>query len=431
MELYEQPSRKPLALRMRPRILDEFIGQGHLIGKGKPISVMLENSTLHSMILFGPPACGKTSLAELMASALEYRFVPKNALTLDSEAIRKILKDAESAQRENVKTLLFVDEIHRLYKPKQDAFLSALEEGLITLVGATTENPYFILQPALRSRLFIYNLKSLSQKELNTLLFRAFQQDEFLQESGMVLSEEAREKLLNLSADPRILLNTLELAVLAKRLGEEKVISGHDIDEILQRPDNRYSSKEGHFDTISAFIKSIRGSDIDAALYYLAVMLSGGEDPLFIARRLIISASEDIGLAYPEALPVAVACYTACEKIGMPEARICLAETTALLAGVAKSNSAYLAVEKALADVAEGKVMSVPMHLRNATFQGEKDAGKGSGYRYPHDFPRHFIQESYTEKPVSYFEAGELGFEKKIKEWQEILWGDLKTKNPE
>ncbi len=412
--------RLPLSRRMMPKTLDEFRGQEHLLADGKPISTMIANGILHSMIFYGPPATGKTSLAQIIANSMKARFVSTNALTLDNDAIRNILKEAEYRLREGVRTIVFIDEIHRLIRPKQDAFLSSLEYGTIVLIGATTENPYFILQPALRSRLFLYEFKMLGRPELETILDAALKSDSILSQIAVQLTKEARERLLEISADPRMMLNTLEMAVLSKGAAELILVTDADVNEILQKAENRYSSEEGHYEVISAFIKSVRGSAVDAALYYLALMLEGGEDPLFIARRLIILASEDVGVAYPEALPVAVACYDALERIGMPEGQLVLSETTILLAGAPKSNSA-LAINKAREDVRGGNVMKVPLYLRNATFAGEKDMGKGVGYKYPHSFPDHYVAEKYTEKPVSYYEPGDLGFENKIKSWLKYL----------
>jgi len=318
-------------------------------------------------------------------------------------------------------TILFVDEIHRLIKPKQDALLSAMENGELVLIGATTENPYFVLQPALRSRLFIYEFKPHTKEELETILDNALKRDSVLSNLSISIEKEAREYLLEISADSRILLNILEMSVLSQGAKEKIEITKDFINNIVQGADTKYSDKEGHYDVISAFIKSVRGSDIDAAMYYLAFMIESGEDPLFIARRLIILSAEDIGLAYPEALVMAVSCYEAIERIGMPEGRIVLAETTAFLAALPKSNSAYMALERAMEDIKKGNVMQLPLHLRSASFSGAEKLGRGKGYLYPHDFPLHYVKQKYTEKPVSYFEWGNIGFEKKLREWIEKI----------
>ena len=409
----------PLSKRMMPLTLENFVGQRQLTASGKPIRTMLDNKLIHSMIFYGPPATGKTSLAEIISRSLGYDFINANALSMDSEDIRHYLKKAEENHKKGVETLLFIDEIHRLYKPKQDAFLAAIENGLLHIIGATTENPYFLLQPALRSRLFIYEFKPLGRKDMESILDHALHEDPLLQKLGVRLSDKARQSLLEISADPRMMLNTLEMCVLAKGPGVDSTLTDGDIENILQKSDTRYSDTEGHYDVISAFIKSVRGSDPDAAVYYLALMLESGEDPLFIARRLIIIAGEDIGLAYPEGLSVAVSAYQAVERIGMPEGLYPLAHATLLLAGVPKSNSATLAMKKARADIQTGKILPVPPYLREAS--GAKKLGRGTGYKYPHDFPRHFVSQAYTSEPVSYYKAGELGFEKKIKEWLDIL----------
>ncbi len=406
----------PLSARMRPLALSDFVGQSHLTDEGKPIHSMLENSILHSMIFYGLPATGKTSLAEILARTLEYHFVRTNALTLDTDRIKKLLKDAEQIDLQQRKTVIFIDEIHRLIKPKQDAFLSAMENGSIILIGATTENPWFILQPALRSRLFIFEFKPHTTKELTEILNKALQNDKNLIQTGLTLSPEARQTLIDLASDPRMMLNILEMCYFNKKISENTVIDKEDVLTLLQKPDTLYSGKEAHYDVISAFIKSVRGSDVDAALYWLALMLESGEDPLFIARRLIILSSEDVGLALPEALPTAMACYQAIEKIGMPEGRFPLAETTILLTGAPKSNSS-IALFKAIEEVKNGKILKVPNHLRDSHFSGAKNLNRGVDYCYPHNFPKHYIDQPYTPEPVHYYNPGNLGFEKKIRNW--------------
>ncbi|OHD57103.1 MAG: hypothetical protein A2Y33_09265 [Spirochaetes bacterium GWF1_51_8] len=423
MELF-QNANLPLSRRMMPKTLDEFVGQTHLTAKGKPIATMLENRILHSMIFYGPPATGKTSLAEILSRELKYYFALCNALTLDNDEIRKIIYSAEQRSLAGEKTVVFIDEIHRLIKPKQDAFLSAMENGIVTLIGATTENPYFIIQPAFRSRLFIYEFKILGREDMDKILQRALAEDASLKKLSIEFESGAREKLIEYTPDPRMMLNTLELSVLSQGAAETYRVTEEGILNILQKAETRYSSEEGHYDVISAFIKSVRGSAPDAAIYYLGMMLESGEDPLFIARRLIILASEDIGLAYPEALPVAVACYQACQFIGLPEAQLVLSETTLLLAGVPKSNS-VLCINKAREEIRNGNTMKVPPYLKNAVFEAEKDFGKGVGYKYPHGFPNHFVNEKYTEKDVQYYEPGDLGFEKKIRDWlDKIRYGN-------
>jgi putative ATPase len=411
----------PLSKRMMPRTLGDFFGQTHLVGKGKPITAAIENKTIQSMIFYGPPATGKTSLAEIISQEMNYSFVSTNATTINTDEIKKILNDAENRSLAGARTIVFVDEIHRLIKPKQDAFLSSLETGEVIMIGATTENPYFILQPALRSRAFIYEFKPHTKDDLEKILDHALKNDKLLSKIQVHFAGDCRDFLLEISGDARRLLNTLELAVLSKTPAETLEITKEDISAVLQNVDTKYSDEEGHYDIISAFIKSVRGSDPDAALYYLAFMIKSGEDPLFIARRLIILAAEDIGLAYPEALPHAVACYEAVERIGMPEGRIVLAETTILLAGVPKSNSAIMSIDAAMGDIEKGNVMNVPPYLRGSNYYGAEKLGRGIGYKYPHSFENHHVAQKYTEKPVSYYTPGELGFEKKISDWLKKL----------
>jgi putative ATPase len=421
MDLFRNSS-SPLSKRMMPKTLSEFIGQSHLVAPGMPVRAMIENKIVYSMIFYGPPATGKTSLAEIIANELNFSFIRTNAVTLDSDEIRKILSRAEGNAAAGIKTIVFIDEMHRLIKPKQDAFLSSLENGEIAVIGATTENPYFVMQPALRSRLFIYEFRNHTLEELAIILDNALKNDTILSKIDIEFEEGARELLINISGDGRKVLNILEMALFAHPGMKRITITREAILEIVQSTETKYSDKEGHYDVISAFIKSVRGSDVDAAIYYLALMLEGGEDPLFIARRLIILSSEDIGLAYPEGLQAAVSCYEGIERIGMPEGRILLAFTTALLAGVPKSNSAYMALDKAQADIKGGNIMNVPPYLRSSSFSGAQDLGRGVGYKYPHDYENHYVDQKYTEKEVSYYESGLLGFEKKIKDWLDKLW---------
>ncbi len=420
MELFKSTP-LPLSKRMMPLTIEDFVGQTHLVGEGKPIHTMLKNKVVHSMIFYGPPATGKTGLAEIIARTMNYNFIRTNALILDNDEIREILKRAKNESSVGNKTIVFIDEIHRLYKPKQDAFLSSLENGEIVIIGATTENPYFVLNPALRSRVFIYEFFPLNVKERKQILENALKRDELLKSSKIKISESAYKFLTENINDVRQMLNTLEIAIFSKGIAEEISIGIDDLTQIFQKVETRYSSEEAHYDVISAFIKSVRGSYPDAALYYLAMMIESGEDPLFIARRLIILAAEDIGLAYPEALNIATSCYEAIERIGMPEGRIVLSMTTIFLSTLPKSNSAYLAIDKAIEDIKSGNIMNVPVHLRSDSFSGAEELGRGIGYKYPHDYPDHYVKQKYTEKEVKYYIPVELGFEKKLKDWLEKL----------
>lgn len=420
MDLFNE-EKPPLAKRVMPENLNEFVGQNHLVGFNKPIRTMIEKKILHSMILVGPPACGKTTLANVISKEFNLFFIKESALTLDSDSLKKIFNI--SSQK-----VLFIDEIHRLVKPKQDMLLGPLERGEIYIIGATTENPLFIMQPALRSRVFVFELMPLSDEEKKKIILNAIQKDRFFSNYDIDFENNALENLIKSSFDIRKALNTLEL-ILLEEIKEEKkdkklLVSNEKISLILQTKETLYSSYDGHYDTISAFIKSIRGSDIDASLYYLALMLESGEDPLFIARRLVILASEDIGLAYPEALPIATSAMLAIERIGMPEGRIILAEVTALFAALPKSNSAYMGLEEAIKSVKEEPVMKIPPHLKNIEIKafGKEEKGK---YLYPHEFPNHWVKQKYLEIEKKFFTFGNLGFEIKLEKWHNSLTGNI------
>ena len=386
---------QPLAERLRPRTLDEYIGQQHLVGEGAVLRKMIEAGRISSFILWGPPGVGKTTLAQIIANRLETPFYTLSAVTSGVKDVRDVIEKAQKTRFFNeASPILFIDEIHRFSKSQQDSLLGAVEKGIVTLIGATTENPSFEVIRPLLSRCQLYVLKSLEKEDLLKLLDRAIHTDSILKEREIELKETGA--LLRYSGgDARKLLNILELVVEAEPEGAV-VITDEMVENRLQQNPLAYD-KEGemHYDIISAFIKSIRGSDPDAALYWLARMIEGGEDPQFIARRLIISASEDIGLANPNALLLANAAFDAVMKIGWPEGRIPLAEATVYLATSPKSNSAYLGVDAALAKVRETGNQPVPLPIRNAPTQLMKDLGYHDGYKYPHDYPGHFTEQQY------------------------------------
>lgn len=386
---------EPLAERLRPRTLDDYIGQKHLVGEGAVLRKMIDAGRISSFILWGPPGVGKTTLAQIIAHRLETPFYTLSAVTSGVKDVRDTIEKAQKGRFFNeASPILFIDEIHRFSKSQQDSLLGAVEKGIVTLIGATTENPSFEVIRPLLSRCQIYVLKSLEKDDLLELLHRALTTDVFLKQRKIVLQET--NALLRFSGgDARKLLNILEL-VTDISTDDELVITDELVLNRLQQNPLAYDKDgEMHYDIISAFIKSIRGSDPDAALYWLARMIEGGEDPTFIARRLVISASEDIGLANPNALLLANAAFDAVNKIGWPEGRIPLAEATVYLATSPKSNSAYLGIDKALDLVRRTGNQPVPLPIRNAPTQLMKELGYHDGYKYPHDFPGHFTEQQY------------------------------------
>ncbi len=386
---------KPLAERMRPHTLDDYVGQEHLVGQEGIIRRMVETGNVQSMILWGPPGVGKTTLARLIASLTDRPFYTLSAVEAGVKQVREIIEQAKKTTLWQQQTpILFIDEIHRFSKSQQDALLKAVEEGVIILFGATTENPSFEVIPPLLSRAQVYVLEPLGKKELEKILERALAQDEVLKQRKIQV-EQSDELFLQSGGDARKLLNIIEMIV---ELSSQDpiIINNESVRKVLLNRTLRYDKKgDWHYDIISAFIKSIRGSDPDAAIYWLARMLESGEDIRFIARRLIISAAEDIGLANPNALLLAQATFDAVDKVGMPEARIILAETTIYLATSPKSNTAYKAINKAIETVRQTGELAVPLHLRNAPTKLMKELGYGGQYKYPHDFPGHFTQQQY------------------------------------
>ena len=386
---------EPLAERLRPRTLDDYIGQKHLVGEGAVLRKMIDAGRISSFILWGPPGVGKTTLAQIIANKLQTQFFTLSAVTSGVKDVREVIERAQKGRFFNeASPILFIDEIHRFSKSQQDSLLGAVEKGIVTLIGATTENPSFEVIRPLLSRCQLYVLKSLEKEDLLELLHRAITKDIILKEREIALKETSA--LLRYSGgDARKLLNILELVVESSS-NDKTEITDSIVEECLQQNPLAYDKDgEMHYDIISAFIKSIRGSDPDAALYWMARMIEGGEDPQFIARRLVISAAEDIGLANPNALLLANAAFDAVMKIGWPEGRIPLAECAVYLATSPKSNSAYMGIGKALEVVQKTGNQPVPLHLRNAPTSLMKDLGYSDGYKYPHDFAGHFTPQQY------------------------------------
>jgi putative ATPase len=405
---------------MRPRDLSEFNGQDHILGPGKLLRRAIETDRFMSLILYGPPGAGKTALAHLIAERSQAHFVSLNAVTAGVADIRRVAQEsAEERAKSGKRTLLFVDEIHRFTRVQQDALLPDVERGNITLIGASTQNPFFAIIPALSSRSRIFEFKPLQDEDIRAIILRALADKERgLGSLPVTLSDEAREFIVARSAgDARRALNALELGVLSTKPDRDGVIlfDLQAAEESIQKKALVYDEDE-HYDTISAFIKSIRGSDPDAALYWMAKMISAGEDPLFIARRIVISASEDIGNADPRALMVATAAYQAVERIGMPEGSLPLAQAVTYLASSPKSNAAYLGIKAALKDIEMNPVMPVPDHLKDASYKGAARLGRGKGYQYPHDFPGHFVQQDYLPQKRVYYRPTEQGDEKRLKD---------------
>lgn len=386
----------PLAERMRPRTLDEYVGQAHLVGKGAVMRQMIETGNLSPFILWGPPGVGKTTLAQLVARSTGREFYTLSAVSAGVKEVREVLSEAAKLSASGIAkpSVLFIDEIHRFSKSQQDSLLGAVERGEVVLIGATTENPSFEVIAPLLSRCQVYTLRQLSPDELQTLLDRALREDAELQKVHFDIRE--REALFGYAAgDGRRLLNIVELLYNA-RSGDGVEVSNALVEHLLQSHAARYDKKgEQHYDMISAFIKSIRGSDPNGAIYWMARMLDGGEDPVFIARRMVISASEDVGLANPNALLLAMSGFDAVRAVGMPEARIILSEVAVYLASSAKSNASYQAINNALKLVHGEGPREVPLHLRNAETQLMREWGYGRGYQYAHDFPGNFAYQEY------------------------------------
>lgn len=429
---YEQKKKdhEPLAERFRPETLDEFVGQSHIVGEGKLLNRLIKADRITSMIFYGPPGTGKTTLASIIANTTKHNFHKMSAVAAGIKDVKNLVEIAESdLKMYNKKTILFLDEIHRFNKSQQDVLLPYVEKGILILVGATTENPIFEVNKALLSRSRIIEFKRLEKEDLIILLERVLEDsDKGYGNENIIFSEPVKEFLVNhVEGDARNLLNTLELAVITTPENEngEIVIDYEVISNCVQNVNLRYD-KDGdqHYNIISAFIKSIRGSDPDAAIYYLALMLESGEDPRFIARRLVISASEDVGLADPDAMQIANAAFEAVSFIGMPEGRIPLAEATIYLATAKKSNSAYLAVDKARDYIKNNQSLEVPEHLKNVHVG---KVTKEDKYKYPHAYDESIVKQKYMEKELKFYEPKSEGYEKNIKERLEYIKNKLES----
>ena len=418
---------EPLAERLRPKTLDEYIGQEHLVGEGAVLRNMIESGHISSFILWGPPGVGKTTLAQIIANKLDTPFYTLSAVTSGVKEVREVIEKAKGNRFfQAASPILFIDEIHRFSKSQQDSLLGAVERGIVTLIGATTENPSFEVIRPLLSRCQLYILKSLEKKDLEKLLQRAVTTDVELKQLDIKLEETAA--LMRFSGgDARKLLNILQLVVEAES-SKTIVINDALVESRLQQNPLAYDKQgEMHYDIISAFIKSIRGSDPDAALYWMARMIEGGEDPQFIARRVVISASEDVGLANPNALLLANAAFDTVMKIGWPEARIALAEAVVYLATSPKSNSAYLGINDAIATVKQTGNLPVPLHLRNAPTKLMKDLGYHDGYKYPHDYPGHFTEQQYLPDELRnsrFWYPQHSPSEERLYNWMVTCWGE-------
>lgn len=422
-------NKEPLAYRMAPRTLDEFVGQEHILGKGKMLHRMIQADRISSIILFGPPGTGKTSIARIIANTTKAPFYRLNAVTAGVKDIKQVVEDTQNTfLNPGGKSVLFIDEIHRFNKAQQDALLPYVEDGTVVLIGATTENPFFEVNKALISRSTVFMLEPLKKEHISRIIDMALSDRERgLGELPVRLDADAREFLIEMAGgDARVALNALELAVMTTPMNEDRqyhITLDIIVDCVQKKPVRFDKSAEQHYDNISAFIKSMRGSDPDAAVFYLARALYAGEDPEFLARRIMICAAEDVGMANPNALTVAVAAAEAVRMIGMPEARIILAEAAVMVATSPKSNASYMAIEKALEDVEKKYTGEVPMHLRNAPVKGMENLGYGVGYKYAHDYPGNIVYDMEYLPPemkgTQYYHPTANGYELKLREWLE------------
>lgn len=413
MELFDIGKKSPpLAWRMQPQDFDDLAGQSHLLAGGKPLRTLVEEDKIVSVIFYGPPGTGKTALAHIIARKTKADFISINAVTA---GIRDIRNAVASVKKD--RTILFVDEIHRFNKIQQDALLPYIEKGDLILIGASTQNPFFALVPALSSRSLIFQFKPIPAADMEQIIARAMSEDKELRDSGISIDKEAVAFIASVSeGDARRALNILELSYLALSGtdSQHQLITLSCVKEVLQNK-TLYYDEDDHYDTISAFIKSMRGSDPDATAYWLARMIESGEDPLFIARRIVICASEDVGNADPQALVVAVSALHALEKIGMPEGRIPLSQAAIYIASAPKSNASYAAIEQATESVRSEPLQEVPVHLKDSHYRGAERLGAGKGYLYPHNFAGHFVKQAYMNTQRSFYNPSSEGFEKIIK----------------
>jgi putative ATPase len=414
----------PLAKRMVPRSLTEFIGQEQIVGEGRLLRRAIEADRVQSVILGGNPGTGKTALANVIAEQTDSIFIRLNAVHAKVADIRRVVEQAKRDRAEyHKKTILFIDEIHRFSKTQQDALLPDVEEGTVVFIGATTENPYFSVIPALVSRAQIFELKPLNNEDLSRVIDNALQDERGLKKQKISLPQESKDHLIKVAGgDARKVLNGLEIAALTTVPSKDGTINltSDIIEESVQKKKVVYGENE-HYDVISAFIKSMRGTDPDAALYWLGKMIYAGEDPRFIGRRIVICAAEDVGNADPQALVVANAAMQAVAQIGMPEARIILAQAAVYVASAPKSNASYTAIDDVLADIKNGLDLPVPLHLQNAVYEGEKKDGKGQDYKYSHSYPNGYVKQEYLPADKKYYIPTDRGYEKKIGDWLKFL----------
>ncbi len=436
MDLFEYQRQKnmkkdsPLASRMRPKTLEDFVGQEHIVGKNTLLYRAIKADKLTSVIFYGPPGTGKTTLAKIIANSTKSEFVQINATTAGIKDIKETVESAKSLMgMSRKKTILFIDEIHRFNKSQQDALLPHVEDGTLILIGATTENPYFEVNKALLSRSIVFELKHLSSKNIESIIEKAVSNKETgFGALNVEITKEAVEFLADMAnGDARMALNAVELAVLTTERNENGVllIDVSVAEQCIQKRVLNYDKDgDNHYDTISAFIKSMRGSDPDAAIYYLAKMLYAGEDPKFVARRIVICASEDVGNADPRALQVAVSAFEAVNLIGMPESRIILAQAASYVASAPKSNSAILGIDKAYDDVLNIQTSGIPAHLKDAHYKSAEKLGHGLGYKYAHNYKNHYVKQQYLPDELineKYYNPSDNGYEQKIKKWLEFL----------
>lgn len=431
MDLFEKEKKRelkdlPLAVRMRPRALNEFMGQGHILGEGKLLKRAIDSDRITSIILYGPPGIGKTTLAHVISNITKAHFEQLNAVTSNVAEIREQIARAKQKKTSDGKrTILFIDEIHRFNKAQQDVLMPDVEDGNPILIGATVHNPFFAIISPLVSRSQVFELKSLSPEDIKKVLENALgDKDRGLGRLKIDMDRQALEFIAKVcDGDARKALGALEIGALTTKPVNGVIKFTLEVaQESIQKRAVLYDKDEdGHYDTISAFIKSMRGSDPDAALYWLAKMLYAGEDPRFIARRIVICASEDVGNADPQAIVVANAAFQVSEFVGMPEARIPLAQAAVYVACAPKSNAAYMGIENALKDIKEGRTHEVPAHLKDASYSGAKRLGRGEGYKYAHDYEKHYVEQEYVAGGTKYYIPTEIGYEKKIKDWLEAL----------